>query len=169
MTPPPDPKGSVVKLALKRADLNELIRTDEVLRTAPLFKALGRKTEPLLQAGIARRYPHQTVLFQQGEPGNSLFLVLRGEVRLSGRKGSDVVELGAASRGQVFGELEVISGAALRGSSAVSQGEVEAAEFPRQGLLERGALLVELAGFLRPISEARLKALSEMTDFMNRW
>jgi CRP-like cAMP-binding protein len=159
----------VVKLALKRADLCELVLGDEVLRLSPFAKAVGSNLEALLKVGIARRHPDRAVLFQQGDAGNSLFFVLRGDVRLSGRKGADMVELGTASRGQVFGEGEVLSGEPLRITSAVAHGDVDTAEIPREALLAKGALPRELVEFLRPIKEARLKALSEMTDFMDRW
>lgn len=159
----------MVKLALKRADLCEMVLTDELLKESAFMKALGSRAEALLKVGVARRYPDRTVLFQPGDAGNALFFVLRGDVRLSGRKGSDLVELGLAQRGQVFGEAELLSGESVRSTAAVAQGDVDAAEFPREVLLERGVLPRELAALLRPIQEARLKSLSEMTDFMNRW
>ncbi len=159
----------MVKLALKRADPCDLVRDDELLRTSALIKALGPKADGLLKVAIARRYPDRAVLFQKGEKGSSLFFVLRGEVRLSGRKGTDVVELGTAGRGDVFGEDEVLSAQPERSTSAVAQGDVDAAEFPREALLDRGALLKELCALLEPIKAARSNALNEMTDFMNRW
>ncbi len=169
MSTPPDGRAPVVKLALKRADTCELVRTDEVLKAAPFVKALGAKADAVLTIGVARRYPDRAVLFQQGDAGNSLFFVLRGEVRLSARKGADMVELGAARRGEVFGEGELLTGEPLRATSAVAQGDVDAVEIPREALLENGALPRGMAELLRPIKEARLKALSEMTDFMDRW
>lgn len=169
MSPPPDERGSVGRITLKRADIFELIRADALLRAAPFVKAIGAKAEALLKNGIARRYPDRAVLFQTGDAGNSLFLVLNGEVRLSGRKDSDVVELGTAGRGEVFGEPELLSGGPQRFNSAVAHGDVEAAEIPREALLEKGLILKDVAEFLRPLKEARLQKLSEMTDFMSRW
>ncbi len=159
----------MVKLALKRADIGDLVRGDVGLCSTPFVKAIGSRVDAVLKLGVARRYPNRSVLFQQGDSGNSLFFVLRGDVRLSGRKGADMVELGNATRGDVVGEAEVLSGETLRLSSAVAQGEVEAVEVPREALVEKGGLIREVAAFLRPIKEARLSALSEMTDFMNRW
>ena len=164
------PTGSqVTKLALKRAEVGDLVMADEALRAAPFIKALGAKHQDLLLHGTARRYPHNAVLFQQGDSGASLFFVLKGEVRLSARKGPDSVELGTATRGEVFGEAEILSGETLRTSFAVAQTDVDAAEFPREAFLESGRLLHELATFLGPIKAARQTALLEMTDFLNRW
>jgi CRP-like cAMP-binding protein len=165
----PPPKDSVVKIALKRADIGALVSADEALRTSGFVKALGRLSDSVLKQGTARRYPDRTVLFQQGDSGNSLFFVLRGEVRMSGRKGTDVVELGSAVLGDVFGEVEVLSGEASRNSSAVAQGEVDVAEFPRASFLQQGRVVREVLMFLQPIQQSRQKALHEMTDFLNRW
>ncbi len=162
MSSPLDPKSTVVKVALKRVDLCELVQAHELLRMAPFVRAMGVKAEALLKAGVARRYPDGAALFQQGDAGQSLFFVLRGEVRLSALSAGEAVELEIALPGAVCGETEVLSGAPIRTSSAVAQGEVDAAEFPRESL-------GELAGFLRPIQEGRRKALNEMTHFMNRW
>lgn len=169
MSNAPDSKVGLARVALKRADLNEVVRDDELLRSSKFIKALGAKADALLKLGVARRYPDRAVLFQQGDPGCSLFFVLKGEVRLSGRKGPDTVDLGNVGRGEVFGENEVLSARTARSVAALAHGEVDAAEFPREALLERGVLLKELVGLLGPIKEARLNALSEMTDFMNRW
>jgi CRP-like cAMP-binding protein len=158
----------VVKVTLKRADNCELVHSDEVLKTAGLVKALGTKADAVLTIGVARRYPDRAVLFQQGDAGTSLFFVLRGEVRLSARKGADMVELGAARRGDVFGESEILSGAPLRTTSAVAQGDLDAVEIPREALLVDGLLPWEMAELLRPIKEARVRSLSDMTDFMGR-
>lgn len=166
---PPEGGAPVLKLTLKRADSCELVRTDEVLKACAFVKALGPKADAVLTIGVARRYPDRAVLFQQGGGGSSLFFVLRGEVRLSARKGADMVELGAARRGEVFGEGEVLTGEQVRTTSAVAQGDLDAVEIPREALLENGSLMRGLAELLRPIEEARLKSLSEMTDFMDRW
>ena len=159
----------MVKVALKRADLSDLIVSDEGLRATPFIKALGGLAESVLKQGTARRYPNRAVLFQQGDAGTSLFFVLKGEVRLSGRKGTESVELGTAVRGDVFGEGEVLSAEPLRAGFAVAQGDVDVAEFPRSALLHRGELMREVSIFLKPIKAARQNALHEMTDFMNRW
>jgi CRP-like cAMP-binding protein len=159
----------VLKVALKRADLSDLVVSDVALRSTAFVKALGGLAESVLKAGNARRYPDRAVLYQQGDVGSCLYFVLKGEVRLSGRKGADSVELGSAMRGDVFGEDEVLSGESLRTGTAVAQGDVDCAELPREALMQHGQLLREVAIFLKPIKAARQSVLSELTDFMNRW
>lgn len=169
MSTPPGGKSSVVKVALKRADLWELVSQDQILKTSAFVIALGNQAEARLKAATARRHPDRAILYQQGDAGNALYFVLKGEVRLSARKGNDLVDLGTAGRGDVFGETEVLSGESLRGSAAVAHGEVDVAEFPRDSFYDRGVLWKSIGGLLEPLKKARLAALSDMADFMNRW
>lgn len=169
MNTPPEGKASVLKVTLKRADLWELVQNDAILKTSSLVVALMNKAEPLLRAATARRYPDRAILYQQGDQGNALYFVLKGDVRLSARKGNDLVDLGTAARGDVFGETEVLSGETLRGSAAVAHGDVDVAELPRDALMDKGVLLKPIAALLKPLKDARQNALSEMADFMNRW
>lgn len=159
----------VVKVELKRADAFELVKSDTVLAGCPVVAAMGSRLQAVLSKAVVRRYPDKVVIFQQGEPGSGLFLVLNGEVRLFARKQTDAVELGMVRKGEVLGEAEVLSGGAIRTSSAVAQGSVDLAELPRDALLVNGALIPSLAEALRAVHEARAQALDEMTDFLNRW
>ena len=164
MSTPPDGRASVLKVTLKRADLWELVQNDAILKAAAFVIALGPKAEGLLRAASARRYPDRAILYQQGDQGNALYFVLKGDVRLSARKGNDLVDLGHAARGDVFGETEMLSGETLRTSAAVAHGDVDVAEFSRETMQHKDAL-----AFLKALRDARSNALSEMADFMNRW
>lgn len=159
----------VVKVELKRADAAELVRRDPILAGCPLALALEDRLDQVLGQAVVRRYPDGAVVFQQNESGSSLFLVLEGEVRLSGRKQSDGVDLGLASKGQVLGEEEALAGAVSRHGSAVAQGVADLAEIPRAALLERGRLSPALQGCLEEVRRARARTLDEMTAFLDRW
>lgn len=159
----------VVKVELKRADAFELVKSDKVLAGCRVVTAMGSTLQAVLSKAIVRRYPDKVVIFQQGEAGSGLYLVLSGEVRLFARKHTDAVELGVVRKGDVLGEAEVLSGDTLRKSSAVAQGPVDLAELPREALLVSGKLTHNLAEALKAIHEARAQALDEMTDFLNRW
>jgi CRP-like cAMP-binding protein len=159
----------VVRVELKRADAYELVTTDRVLASSGLVAALGGSLSAVLSHSRVRRYPDKVVLFQQGEAGSELFLVLSGEVRLFARKDTDAVELGVVRKGEVLGEAEVLSGETLRSASAVAQGSVDVVEIPRDRLLVNGALPHATERALREIHEARAQALDEMTAFLNRW
>jgi|GEM_PF-1759610 len=163
------PEDNVVRVALKRANLWELVQGDPLLAENPFLRALGPVAEKVMRKGVALRYPPQSVLFQQGDASTSLYFVIHGEVRLSARPGKDVVELGNVTRGEVCGEAEILSGAPLRASSAIAHSDAAVGELPRETLMQDGKLLKCVADFLAPIQTARSVALSEMTDFLNRW
>jgi CRP-like cAMP-binding protein len=156
----------VVKLELKRADAAELLAADPVLAAAPLVKLL---TAAMLEKATLRRFPDKVVLMQQSEPGQSLFFVMKGDVRLFARRDRDSAELGIARRGEVVGEGEVLDGAGARHCSAIAQGQVDVLELPREALLVNGVLPPALIAVLKDVHSTRTKALDEMSDFLNRW
>lgn len=159
----------VVKLDLKRAEPAELIAADPVLAGSPFVKALGAALARVSAKAVLRRFPDKVVLMQQGDVGHSLFLVMKGDVRLFARKAADSVELGVAHRGEVLGEGEVLDGSNVRAASAVAQGQVDVVELPRDVLLEGGALVPAVKAVLEQVRARRRLALDEMTDFLNRW
>ncbi|MDP1829883.1 MAG: cyclic nucleotide-binding domain-containing protein [Archangium sp.] len=159
----------VVKVELKRADAAELIASKVELSGAPLVKALAGAMSTLLPRSTLRRYPDKVVLMQQGEEGDSLFFVMAGDVRLFARRDKDSAELGVVHLGGVLGESEVLAGEGGRRCSAVAQGQVDVLEFPRAALLVGGKLPPPLVAMLENVKSGRMKALDEMSDFLNRW
>lgn len=157
----------VVRVELRRADVPALIRTDEVLRRAPLVQCLGGG-EPLGEC-LARRFPANMVIFQQREAGDSLFFVLRGEVRLYVNSGTETVELGRARPGEIFGEDDALEASGKRSSSAVTAGDVDLVELPRAWLAERLKALPALAAHLGDVRQQRRAAVAELTSFLSKW
>jgi CRP-like cAMP-binding protein len=162
-------KEAVVRVELKRANAVDLVRADQVLAGCALVSSLGARANEVLARGVVRRCPDKVVIFQKGDAGGGLLLVLSGEVRLIGRKGPDQVELGTARRGEVFGEAEVLSGKPERGCSAVAHGSVDFVDLPREALLLSGTLPQPIARVLEAVSRSRTAQLDEMADFLNRW
>jgi CRP-like cAMP-binding protein len=162
-------ESPVVKIELKRADAAELVRGDPFLAGCELARALEGRLDQVLGQAVVRRYPDRMVVFQQNEPGDSLYLVLAGEVRLLGRKQTDGVELGSAGRGQLLGEGEALAGVATRRTSAVARGVADLAEVPRAALLVNGRLPGPLQRCLERVGQERARRLDEMTDFLDRW
>ena len=58
------------------------------------------------------RVPKNTVLFRQGDPGDHLFVVAEGRVRLTLGSGADAHAIAEFGPGEFFGELSLLSGAA---------------------------------------------------------
>ncbi len=86
------------------------IAPDAALKACPLFKGFTA-TGIGIFAGVAvpRAFPKGTPLFTEGKPGESLFIVAEGTVRLSakGPTGEEVA-LGEVGAGEPLGELAIV-------------------------------------------------------------
>jgi CRP/FNR family cyclic AMP-dependent transcriptional regulator len=84
----------------------------DVLRQVPLLAALPEAElaalAPLLRE---RRYPRGAVILMQGDPGDSLFLLAQGQVKvvLIGEDGREVI-LSVLGPGSFFGEMSLLDG-----------------------------------------------------------
>jgi CRP/FNR family transcriptional regulator, cyclic AMP receptor protein len=65
-----------------------------------------------MQTSDEVRVPKGTVLFRQGDPGDQLFVVAEGRVRLTLGSGPEAREIGQLGPGEFFGELSLLSGTA---------------------------------------------------------
>lgn len=54
--------------------------------------------------------PKDTVLFRQGDPSDTMFVVAAGRVRLTLGSGAEVREIGVVGPGEFFGEISLLSG-----------------------------------------------------------
>jgi len=165
----PSDNSAVVRVELKRADAAELVRQDPVLSSSGVIKAMGVRVDEVLARGVSRRYADRVVVFQAGEEGNSLFLVLAGEVRLVARRDADSVQLEVVNKGGVLGEGEALHNSAVRSASALANGPADLVEIPREALLVGGRVPPGLRVALEGVHLRRQKTLDEMTDFLNRW
>jgi CRP/FNR family transcriptional regulator, cyclic AMP receptor protein len=91
-----------------------------VLATLPLFAGLGRRQLKKV-AGIGRlkRFHDLSTIVHAGEPGQSLYVVLDGEVLVRRRGISDLV----LSMGSFFGEIALLDGGP-RSATVVAKGPV---------------------------------------------
>ncbi|GMW07466.1 MAG: Crp/Fnr family transcriptional regulator [Gammaproteobacteria bacterium] len=110
-----------------------------VLRQNLLLRGLAETSLDRI-AGIAvrRSYVSGATIFRQGDPGDALFAVIAGQVRVScqDETGREVF-LNILESGDVFGEIAVIDGAPRTATAVAVQ---ETAVF----LVPRSALLVQL-------------------------
>lgn len=85
----------------------------ELLRQAPLFRPLTENELDALQAAVHYRvFPAGTPIVRFGEPGESLFLIAGGQVRVSlGAEYRGTPELARLGVGQYFGETSLLTGA----------------------------------------------------------
>jgi CRP-like cAMP-binding protein len=144
----------------------------DALATCRLFAGLDDRTLDLLTAALrSRRYRRDEVIFHVDDPGDSLFVVVNGSVKitLSADDGTEPAILTTIGRGGFFGELALLDGAP-RSATAVAMDAVEALVLRREAfgrLVDtepglRRALLAALAGEIR-----RLTAQVEDLHFLD--
>src|ERR1700743_709715 len=103
---------------------------DKVLAGTVLFQGLpADAAERLGKVAERRKVAHGDVIFRQGEPGASMYVILRGKVRMTrpADPGRDNL-LPLLGPGDLFGELTLFD-PAPRKATATAITDVELAEF----------------------------------------
>ena len=65
------------------------------------------------------------VLFQEGDIGRDMFIVLRGEVQITKSSGTSQVQLGSFVAGEFFGEMALVESGVRTGTASVTQANTE--------------------------------------------
>jgi CRP/FNR family cyclic AMP-dependent transcriptional regulator len=140
--------------------------TDELalgsLAACRLFAGLDEATIAVVAGALRRRrYKRGEVIFHAGDPGDALFIVARGAVKITvlPEDGTEPAILATIEPGGFFGELALLDGAP-RSASASALGSVEALILGRSAfdrLVDeqpnlRHALLVSLAHEIRRLT-----------------
>jgi CRP/FNR family transcriptional regulator, cyclic AMP receptor protein len=133
----------------------------EALGRCPLFSGLGTESrQAIAQSLRMRKFRRGEVLFHEGDPGDSLFIVASGAVKVvvPSDEGDEAI-LATLRRGDFLGELALLDGAP-RSASAIALEATEALTLPRarfNALVAtepaiRDALLSSLAAELRRLT-----------------
>jgi CRP-like cAMP-binding protein len=116
---------------------NDVQPVASVLSEIPLFRVLGESgIENTARAGISRRYRAGQIIIHQGDPGESLYVVLDGLVKVvfTTEHGDEIV-LNMLGRGDTFGELALLDNSP-RSASIVTVRPAWVYALPRARLLE---------------------------------
>lgn len=162
--PPAETSAAPTPTSLPEVPQAELDQRLGFLRDTGLFRSFS-DAEIELVARLAEevRLADDTFLFHEGDPGDSLYLVMEGRLIIRRRDGV-VVHL---QEGQVVGELAVFA-TQPRVADAIARGEIRLLKLLREdlmALLERRPSLAE--GFLRLLSE-RLRQSQSRQDKVNQ-
>lgn len=89
---------------------NETTANDAYIRDVPLLARLPDEDVSLLASrGRVRRYNAGTTIFHEGDPGDALYVVVDGRVRITRLSGSgSEATLAIVSKGDCFGEFALL-------------------------------------------------------------
>jgi uncharacterized membrane protein len=106
-----------------------------LLRTIPMFMGLGEEDlDVLAKSLVLRRFPAGSMIFNQGDPGDAMYIVADGDVNIHlPGEASRRVSLKDISRGEYFGELALFDDKA-RSASALATTTTELLELARKTL-----------------------------------
>jgi CRP/FNR family transcriptional regulator, cyclic AMP receptor protein len=109
--------------------------TLELLRSIPLFTALSRdELGKIAELCETKRWDSGEYIFREGEPGNRLFIIVEGGVRISREiPGAGEEALAVLKRGALFGEMAVFD-KSERSTDAISHGGTTALTISRSEL-----------------------------------
>jgi CRP-like cAMP-binding protein len=82
---------------------------EELLRTVPFLRDLPPEDFSVLAARLhAQTVAAHGVIFRQDDPGDALYIIARGVVRISRREGNDWRHLATLMAGNFFGEAALL-------------------------------------------------------------
>ncbi len=125
-----------------RPEEYEALLTDieQVVARSALFRSLDEAGRAdLLQSGYVAFFRRGETMMQEGESGSTMFLLLRGRVRVSTRGPQGQVQLAELGRGACVGEVSVLTGRP-RTATVEALEDVDAVAFERhriERLLQR--------------------------------
>jgi len=124
----------------------------------PLFSELGEDDFAAVLADLRLRrfYPGGAIL-REGRPGDSFFLLARGEVQVTKQVGGEALTLARLADGAVFGEMALVS-REPRAATVQAVTQVDALELGREELERRAGKLAGVARALLRFTRARLLA-----------
>jgi CRP-like cAMP-binding protein len=148
----------------------------------PLLSGLSERSVEAIAAGmVRRRVSSGELIVRDGEPGDSCFVLARGEARVLKRDPllprGDLVEVSRLGDGDLFGEVAML-GDRRRHASVQAVSDCDLLEIPRGHLIQVGrrfpdvesfmqqfyrerliATLVSTASFFRPLDQAQRTSL----------
>lgn len=131
-----------------------------VLAKTRLFGGLPADDIAELTAALRpRSYPKDAFLFREGDPGNAMFTVVSGQVKIGriGQRGDEVI-FGVVRPGETFGELALIEDDAARSADAQA---MEATECLTLGKEAFGRFLDEHPAAMRRLLQVLIGYLRE--------
>lgn len=108
----------------------------EVLKRSPLFQQLDTGDLEILLSHMRREsYPPERMLFDQGDPGDTMYLIVEGKIRIFIRdQDGREIEIAEYGADDIFGELSTLD-EKIRSAAAQALGPLEVLLLQRQELI----------------------------------
>jgi CRP/FNR family transcriptional regulator, cyclic AMP receptor protein len=138
----------------------------ELLGGVPLFSALSsEELDEVARVAIPRRYPRETRVFHEGDPGDACYIVSQGSCRVT-RQHSDgrVITLATLAPGAFFGELAMLDGE-RRSASVETAENTELLALPATDMR---TLIRSHPGVAEKLIVALTRRVRELTDRLAR-
>jgi CRP-like cAMP-binding protein len=125
-----------------------------ILRGEALFDCMNdAQLDNILQNSQIHRYGRGERLIQEGEPGDSMFVLLRGTAAVSVARNGTSVRVGAMRQGDCFGEFALLTGEP-RSATIRAENDCEVLEISKPIMAE---VLRESPEYLSALSELLAK------------
>jgi len=103
------PSGGRLLDASEQAALES--EMEEIVHRSHLFKSLDEAgRQRLLQSGFVMRFDAGDVILREGDRGETMYLVMEGQVRIETTAPSGTLPLAELGRGACVGEVSVLTG-----------------------------------------------------------
>jgi len=76
------------------------------------------------RAGVRLDFDHNAIILREGQPGDAIYFLTEGEVRVEQKSFNVSIELARISAGSIFGEMSFLDGANVS-ASVIAEGYVE--------------------------------------------
>ncbi len=86
--------------------------------------------------GIEKVLQDKQVLFKEGEPGDEMYLIKSGKVKIIKKVGDEIKVLAVLKEGDFFGEMAIVDGSP-RSATSVSEGETHLIIFDKSALKKK--------------------------------
>jgi small-conductance mechanosensitive channel/CRP-like cAMP-binding protein len=141
-----------------------------ILRQQPLFKCLSdEQLDAMLPRGRVVHFGKAEKLIQQGEQGDSMFILVNGQANVVVERGGGTKLVASLGAGDCFGEMSLLTGEA-RSATVLAQTDCEVVEIGKpvlgRSLKDHPALLAELSELLarRQIENEGILSVGSQTD-----
>lgn len=120
-------------------------------------------------AEAVRTYHDGEIIVREGEPGNEMFMILSGMVKITKEKEGHETVLAYLKPGEIFGEMALVEEGSVRSANAKAHGETKLLVMDRHEFLSQVRKDPELAlQILKSLCE-RLRNVDELLqDFSVR-